>query len=285
MKKIIISLFLILGWSNMNAQKPLDNKGAWFVFQNPNITITVDNVVEIMENINLYSPRQMYCLSTGEKFTPIAPQLWEKTMKEIISLIEGKQIFSVADSVRKNGVIVPGDDNLSGSTTNYGVTNKGEIFEASTDYKGGENVNFLLYKGYPILKVQKPCMNPNKPNRIVVKKEELPVLPPKEEVVKPELKEVVFRPSQQIQPYEYKISYNYTYYGYDFGVQKPSAWKRWIGPTLKWTGISVGAISVGYGVYKLCEKHGKPAPAPITPKKKEGPGKVPITEVAFSFSF
>jgi len=187
MKKMIIFLLLTLGWLNANGQT-LDNKGAWFVFEKQDYVISVNDVVWIFQHIdNMNSGEKYFLPSSKESFIPIAPKLWKETMTEIISLIEGKEVVSVADSIMKYGVIVPWDDNISRdmTTINYGVRLSGTKFVASPRYAGGFGINFLLYRGYPILKTRILCLNPNEPNIIYKKIEEFkrPIVAKEERVI------------------------------------------------------------------------------------------------------
>jgi hypothetical protein len=98
-------------------------------------------------------------------------------MKDILSEIDGSA-NNIADSLA-TGNIAPWDDNVSGTTTNYAVT-KGKVWIVAKHYKGEKGVRALIYKGYPILKVGSPCLNPNRPDKI---EKIIPVEIPKAPVV------------------------------------------------------------------------------------------------------
>jgi hypothetical protein len=174
MKKIVFFLFLTLGWLGVKSQ-PVDNKGGWFMFKNANYSITKGNIVEIAKGGNLMKPWQAYKLANGEEFIAVSPQLWGNMIEETITLIDGTKPVNWVDSIAYHGIVVPWDDNISGTVTNYGVRKNGESFPVSSNYTGGENVWIFLYKGYPIIKVKNLCLNPLRPNNILQKPQLIPV--------------------------------------------------------------------------------------------------------------
>lgn len=160
---LIIFTFIFLSGKGQN--KTINNHGAWFIFKNQNYNITISDIVEVSENIDNLQAWKSYRLSSGEVFIPVAPEKWKNKMISTISLIKGNEKFSLSEELSKS-VIVPWDDNIN-SAKNWGIRQNGEPFIASANYKGGDNVRVLIYKGYPILKVGKPCLNPVEPLDVI----------------------------------------------------------------------------------------------------------------------
>lgn len=164
MKRIMCFLILVIGWLGLSGQnqKP-DNKGAWFIFEDQNYNITIDDIVEISMGAEKMIAWESYHLSNRENFIPVNPQLWFEVMTELITEIDGVKPVNLADSISEHGVIVNWNDDISGSVINYGLDRKGKKFDADANFKGTDGFKGLNYKGYLILKVSKPCLNPLRP--------------------------------------------------------------------------------------------------------------------------
>jgi hypothetical protein len=175
MKRLLTLMVVTFFGFQSLAQDP-ENKGQWAVFTNHNYTLTLSDVVEIAKGMpNMHTG--LYRLKNGEKFYVYCPERWVEIMKRILSKIKGSPVTSVADELAE-GNIVPWDDNISTTVTNYAVTNC-KVWVVSKDYKGGTGVRVLVYKGYPVLKVATACLNPLEPEFTQKPSKDIPE--PKEE--------------------------------------------------------------------------------------------------------
>lgn len=178
-------VILAIGWLGLSGQnqKP-NNKGAWFLFENRQYHITMDDVVEISKGANQMEAWKSYHLRSGENFIPINPQLWVEKLTEIITKIDGVKPTNLADCLSQ-GTIVSWTDDISGTTTNYGLGMNGKPFVANANFQGKDDFQGLNYKGYLILKLYEPCINILEPNNIIAS---IPIPKVKEEKPKEEEK-------------------------------------------------------------------------------------------------
>lgn len=162
--KTKVFLFVIFCgmWITAFSQKEtntFDNKGAWFIFD-PEYKISMVDLIEVFNGIDTMVAGNRYHLSNGEVFIPMNPAVFKSTMEEIFFSVDGT--INIADSISEHGVICDWDDNISGTFINMGMKNNGKSFIADANYEGTKDGRFLNYKGYPVLKINKPCLNPIK---------------------------------------------------------------------------------------------------------------------------
>lgn len=184
MKKfIVIAIVALLGFQSSKAQKVTapDNKGQWVVFLDNKYHPTMGDVLEIAKGMPYMKQDTLYHTKTGKKFFVYYPKEWVNLMKEILTKVKGSQVTDIHKELSE-GEIVSADDNVSTTTKNYGVTKNGKPFVVDDNYKGTDSTEFLVYKGYRVLKPYKACMNPQNPN--ITKKSESVPEPPKVDTVK-----------------------------------------------------------------------------------------------------
>ena len=166
MKKILVILIgaLVLGFNQKaKSQSVPDNLGQFVVFLDNTYQLTLADVVQISKGMSSMKDKGFYKLKNGKTFFVYSPEKWVDLMEKILTKVNGTQIGNIADELAQ-GQIVPWDDNISTSTTNYAVTKEGKLWVVSYHYKGGPGVRVLVYKGYPVLKVSGLCLNPNDPD-------------------------------------------------------------------------------------------------------------------------
>ncbi len=166
MKKILVILIgaLVLGFNQKGkAQSVPDNLGQFVVFLDNTYQLTLADVVQISRGMPSMKDKGFYKLKNGKTFFVYSPEKWVALMDKILTKVNGTSIGNIADELAQ-GQIVPWDDNISTSTTNYAVSKEGKLWVVSYHYKGGPGVRVLVYKGYPVLKVSGLCLNPNDPD-------------------------------------------------------------------------------------------------------------------------
>lgn len=171
---------LFMGFqSSLKAQKvtPPDNKGQWVVFLDNKYHPTKEDILEIAKGMPYMKEDTFYRLKSKKNFYVYSPDKWVELMKEILTKVKGSPVTNVYKELLE-GEIVPGDDNVSTTTKNYGVTKNGKSFVVDAEFKGDDSTEFFVYKGYRVLKIYKACMNPQDPN---MTKKSTPVPDPKVE--------------------------------------------------------------------------------------------------------
>lgn len=190
MKKIFVILIgaLVLGFNQKaKSQSVPDNLGQFVVFLDNTYQLTLADVVQISKGMSSMKDKGFYKLQNGKTFFVYSPEKWVDLMEKILTKVNGTQIGNIADELAQ-GQIVPWDDNISTSTTNYAVTKEGKLWVVSYHYKGGPGVRVLVYKGYPVLKVSGLCLNPNDPDFVrqapsLIPEPIAPPVPPKKDTV------------------------------------------------------------------------------------------------------
>lgn len=170
---VIAALFM---GSNQTANAQLlDNKGAWVVVSNQNYEVTLQDVLEFAGGVTSMKAGEKYKFSSsGETFYVVNPKEWVTTMKEILSQNKGSAVTNIKkELIDGDARIVDWNDDIP-PATNMGMTKDGKSYVASQDYKGGDNVRVLICRGFPVLKLKKPCFNPQRSPKAAKSAPEIP---------------------------------------------------------------------------------------------------------------
>lgn len=162
--KLFIEILALLFIGLASTEIKADNiNGAFVDVKNPTQIVTEGDVQQIAYYIDRDQivAGKWYTLNSGLTFKMENPTLWKKTMTEILTKVKGGQITSIQTEL-STSQILDWDDNISTKTKNYHM--KGGKLGFVDNYSGGSGVRVVVYKGYPVLKVGKPCFNPNEPH-------------------------------------------------------------------------------------------------------------------------
>lgn len=151
---------VLIGLANPTKAQP---KSQWA--QCSNQTVTVEDCRNLAYAVfqNKISSGVKATLPSGLVVTLYYPNLWSAQVVNSATVIDGKAPSNLWDVFKDKSKLslAPASD-VSVKTKNFSITN-GKV-GYSMDYVGGANVMFLLYNGYPILKIAgDPCFNPQEP--------------------------------------------------------------------------------------------------------------------------